>query len=169
MVVDLPSRVSKKRMSPELVPLIKELAVDHTNSQIAEALNAAGLRNGQGRVFTRRRVKRIRERYRITSPDVEWLAQREDGTYGIRMVAQLLELHPQTVRKCCKNGQFSATKNVSAGWGIVISKMEIGRLIGAVQRESRSRVSEKILALLSEEIKPRVAEGEVLSPIGVVI
>jgi DNA invertase Pin-like site-specific DNA recombinase len=111
----------------------------------------------------------INERHRITSPDVEWLAQREDGTYGIRMVAQLLELHPQTVRKCCRNGQFSATKNVSTGWEILISKEEIARLIGPVRSQSRSRVSEKILALLSDEIKPRVAEGEVLSPIRVAI
>lgn len=153
MVVDLPSPVPKKRMSPELVPRIKQLAVDHTNPQIADALNAAGLRNGQGRLFTEKRVKRLRERYRITSPDVEWRARRHDGTYGIRMVAQLLELHPQTVRNCCRKGRFPAIRTASAGWGVFISKEEIERLTVPVRSRSRSRVSEKVLALLSEHAK----------------
>jgi hypothetical protein len=70
--VELPAPGVKLRTRAEIIELIKEMARDHSNKQIADALNEAGIRNGNGGAFTKKRVKRLRDRYRIKLNDLEW-------------------------------------------------------------------------------------------------
>ena len=63
--VELPVPGARLRTRAEIIELIKELARDHSNQQIADALNEAGIRNGRGGAFTKKRVKRLRDRYRL--------------------------------------------------------------------------------------------------------
>ena len=57
-----------RRTSAAVVELVRALATEQTDRQIAETLNARWLRTGTGQCFTRQRVRRIREAYAIRSP-----------------------------------------------------------------------------------------------------
>ncbi len=169
LVFDLPTRISQKRTPAVVIARIRELAGDHTNQQIADALNDAGLRNRQGGLFVKKRIKRLRERYRITVGMLDWRDQREDGTYGVRMISQLLELQEAVVRSYCRKGRFSATKDPTAGWSIRVSADEIEKLTGPVPRHSRARVSETLRAFITKQAEESIAKGNVVVPIGVAV
>jgi hypothetical protein len=168
MVVEMPVQVHPKRVATEVISLIKELARDHPNRQIAQALNEAGLRNSVGLLFTHKSVKRLRERYHITLRK-EWLAQREDGTYSVRMVAQLLELAPETVRLCCRQGRLPARRDPSLGWGVLISRDQIAKLTAPVRCQSRFRVRERLLSFLSKDAEAPRTKQDLAAPIGVAV
>jgi hypothetical protein len=56
-----------RRTPPAIVEMIRALATEQTDRQIADTLNARWLRSGTGQSFTRLRVRAIREAYGIPS------------------------------------------------------------------------------------------------------
>ena len=62
--VPLPSRGAPPA-SEAVVERIRPLSRTHTDSQIADALNQAGIQTSQGKPFTARRVQGLRRRYEI--------------------------------------------------------------------------------------------------------
>ncbi len=62
--VPLPSRGAPPA-SEAVVERIRTLSRTHTDSQIADALNQAGIQTSQGKPFTARRVQGLRRRYEI--------------------------------------------------------------------------------------------------------
>ncbi len=65
-----PKPADAQRTPSPAVDLTRRLAADHANAQIAEQLNAAGLRTGKGEPFDERAVRWLRWRYRIlTRPE----------------------------------------------------------------------------------------------------
>ncbi len=61
--VPLPQRGA--RTDPAVLDRIRELAPSHTDAEIAESLNEAGLRTAHGKRFTRERVHSLRRTHRI--------------------------------------------------------------------------------------------------------
>ena len=65
LTVALLTTPSSLRLPARVIEFIKELVADHTDEDIAAALNDAGLQNGRGRPFSKKLVKKIRDRYEI--------------------------------------------------------------------------------------------------------
>ena len=63
-----PKPADAQRTPSPAVELTRRLAADHTNAQIAEQLNAAGLRTGTGEPFDDTAVRWLRWRYQIRLP-----------------------------------------------------------------------------------------------------
>jgi DNA invertase Pin-like site-specific DNA recombinase len=131
--VQLPSRSSWLRTAADVIDLIRTLAPNHTNQEIAQLFNEAGIVNGRGGTFTTKRVKRLRERYQIHFRNLNWRKQAEDRRYTVPIVARLLELQPETVVDWCRLGRLEATRQ---GWG---SEWKIKLIPGEISRLRANR------------------------------
>ena len=68
-----------------MIELIKRLAADHTNTQIAEQLDAAGMRTSTGLPFDEKAIRWLRWRYRIgTQPAARRGTDRHPGRRALR-------------------------------------------------------------------------------------
>jgi Recombinase zinc beta ribbon domain/Recombinase/Helix-turn-helix domain len=138
--VELPSPGAKLRTRAEIIELIKKLARGLSNKQIAEALNEAGIRNGRGGLFTKKRVKRLRERYRIMSKNLDGL-EPSKGYYGVPELAQLLDVKTATIRNWISKGLLHATRNGSKGvWKIILTPDDLSKLNSPVRDGTRPHV-----------------------------
>jgi hypothetical protein len=63
--VIVPKPGGARKISDRTLEFIRHMVTGHTNCQIAEALNRAGILNSKGQPFTRRAVKNIRYRFGI--------------------------------------------------------------------------------------------------------
>jgi DNA invertase Pin-like site-specific DNA recombinase len=95
------------RTSATVVELVRALATEQTDHQIADTLNGRWLRTGTSQRFTRLRVRRIRLAYGIRS-----LAQykREAGWHTTAEISAQLHLHPQTLKRYAHEGVLSAQR-----------------------------------------------------------
>ncbi len=100
-----------RRTAPEVIERIQALAPTHTEAQIAEQLNAEGLKPGAGGTFTAGKVTWIRYAYRIANgcpqgpracPD----GQRGDGRYSAKAAATLLNVDVSTIADWCTTGRL---------------------------------------------------------------
>src|SRR5262245_15208810 len=101
----------KCRTSSEALALISQLATDHTDQQIAAALNHAGIRPGKGGELTVKKVHWIRYAYRIASGCPESPAAfndqpRGDGRYSAKAAAQILNVDVSTIADWCQAGRL---------------------------------------------------------------
>jgi hypothetical protein len=87
------TRAEVTRTPPQAVELIRQLAAEHTNAQIAELLNAAGLRTGHGHPFTARSVHWLRWAHKIPSPTT-WA---HDSELTVRQIAERFGVSTGTV------------------------------------------------------------------------
>ena len=96
-----------RRTSAAVVELVRALATEQTDRQIAETLNARWLRTGTGQFFTRLRVRRIREAYGIRS-----LAQHkcEAGWHTAAEISAQLRIHPSTLKRYAREGVLNAQR-----------------------------------------------------------
>jgi DNA invertase Pin-like site-specific DNA recombinase len=93
----------------EVINLIRELAHDYTDRQIAEHLNEMGLLNKKGMPFHRGNITAFRTRYKIKLESSEHHGdypdgQRKDGLFTTRKAAQLLGFSHATVQEWMKIG-----------------------------------------------------------------
>ncbi len=98
----LPQGAPDLRRTPAaIVEIVRALAAEHTDGQIAAALNARWLRSGTGQPFTRQRVRYLRDTYGITS-----LADRfrDEGWLTTGEAARQLGVHPQTAKRFALEG-----------------------------------------------------------------
>jgi DNA invertase Pin-like site-specific DNA recombinase len=95
------------RTSATVVELVRALATEQTDHQIAETLNNRWLRTGTGQRFTRLRVRRIRLAYGIHS-----LAQhkREAGWHTTAEMSAQFHVHPQTLKRYAYEGVLNARR-----------------------------------------------------------
>ena len=96
-----------RRTSATVVELVRALATEQTDHQIAETLNDRWLRTGTGQRFTRLRVRRIRRAYGIRG-----LAQhkREAGWFTTAEISAQLHIHPQTLKRYAREGVLNAQR-----------------------------------------------------------
>lgn len=110
--VPRPVKSSEKcRTSSQALALISRLAPDHTDRQIAVALNQAGIRAGKGGAFTAGKVQWVRYAYQIATGCPESPAAfndqpRGDGRYSAKAAARILNVDVSTIADWCQSGRL---------------------------------------------------------------
>jgi hypothetical protein len=105
-----------KRTAAHIIDRIRQLADDqYSDTQIAEALNQAGLTTARCHSFTAPRVKELRSLYHIARgdskrPDRYPNGQRADGRYTVRKTSELLNWSISTINKWCRIGRLDAVQ-----------------------------------------------------------
>jgi DNA invertase Pin-like site-specific DNA recombinase len=139
-----PQRVfDAKRTDPAVIDRIRELALTHTDEQIAALLNQEEFTTGTGLPFTRLRVQRIRYDYEIPTscpyraadcPD----GQRGDGRYSARAAAGLLNVGVSTIAAWCRSSRLDGIRATTRGyWWIKLTPEIIAELRKPVRRRQR--------------------------------
>jgi DNA invertase Pin-like site-specific DNA recombinase len=110
----------ERQTDPRAVALIRRLASDHTDQEIATHLNEAGLNAGRGGAFTRSKVEFIRWAYDIATgcperPGACPSGQRGDGRYSAQKAAELLNVHVSTISEWCKQGRLDGVSTAPMG------------------------------------------------------
>ena len=94
------------RTPPETIELIAGLVAEHTNTEIAAELNAAGLRTGKGLPFSAHAVRHIRRAHQIPT-----IAARDDHALTVNEVAERLGLSRDAIYYWVRHGQLNARRN----------------------------------------------------------
>jgi DNA invertase Pin-like site-specific DNA recombinase len=94
------------RTPPEAIELTRRLAPDHPNPQIAEQLNAAGLRAGTGGPFAAEHVQWIRWRHKIPYPTT-WA---HDGELTVHQLAHRLGVSDATIYDWITTSKLTARR-----------------------------------------------------------
>ncbi len=102
------NRPKPDTVAPATLELIARLAEDHSNSEIAAQLQAAGLRTPRGRPFDEANVSSVRVRYKIPSGPT-----RRDGELTPAQVAQRLGVSRPTVYYWIRHGQLQARQGAA--------------------------------------------------------
>jgi len=120
-----------------VMELIKELAPNHTDREIAAAINDAGILNGKGYSYTKKRVKRLRRKYEVVRNPVNSLSdRREDGRLSSAAVARILGMTRGMINKWCKEGRLDAVQDVpGVQWWIKITPEELTDFKEAIWRQ----------------------------------
>jgi DNA invertase Pin-like site-specific DNA recombinase len=99
-----PKPADAKRTASEVIELIKRLAADHTNTQIAEQLNAAGMRTSTGLPFDEKAIRWLRWRYQIGP------SQPRHGELTVKQIAEQLGICDGTVYAWITTGKLAARR-----------------------------------------------------------
>ena len=99
-----PRPADAKRTPAEVIELIKRLAPDHTNAQIAERLDDAGLRTSTGLPFDEKAIRWLRWRYRIGP------SQPRDGELTVGQIAERFDISDGTVYAWIETGKLAARR-----------------------------------------------------------
>jgi DNA invertase Pin-like site-specific DNA recombinase len=136
LTVTFPPVGLKLRLPEPVLEFIKKLAPNHTNRQIASALNEAGMLNGRGQPFTRNRVMRIRERYEIRKHPLDNFSEVDyDGRYSSAAVAGMLDVHTTAVLMWCREGRLDAVKDkLEQRWWIKATPEELAEFKKTIRR-----------------------------------
>jgi hypothetical protein len=136
-----------RQTDPRAVALIRQLAPDHTDQQVAARLNAEGLKAGLGGAFTPSKVAFIRWAYAIRtgcpeSPKACPGGQRADGRYSAQKAAELLNVDVSTISEWSKSGRLDSIRSapMSPRW-IKLTPEIIAELRRPVRRRHGRRES----------------------------
>ena len=99
-----PKPADAKRTPSHVIELIQRLAPDHTNTQIAEQLDRAGLRTSTGLPFDEKAIRWLRWRYRIGP------SQPRDGELTVTHVAERFGISDGTVYAWITTGKLAARR-----------------------------------------------------------
>jgi DNA invertase Pin-like site-specific DNA recombinase len=99
-----PRPADAKRTPSQVIELIKHLAPDHTNTQIAEQLDNAGLRTSTGLPFDEKAIRWLRWRYRIGP------SQPRDGELTVTQLAKRFGISDGTVYAWITTGKLAARR-----------------------------------------------------------
>lgn len=115
-----PRSCDVRRTAPATIERIRTLAATHTDAQIAETLNAEGLKPGASAVFTVSKVSWIRFAYHINSacpqaPGACPGGQRGDGRYSAKAAAELLNVDVSTIADWCQAGRLDCVQTAAHG------------------------------------------------------
>jgi hypothetical protein len=129
-----PRSCDARRTGAAVVARIRALTPDHTDRQVAEQLNAEGLRSGRGGQFTSNKVQWIRYVHKISSgcpegPAACTRSQRGDGRYSAQSAAKALNVDVSTIAAWCKSGILDGIQATPHGpWWIRLTPEDITRL-----------------------------------------
>jgi hypothetical protein len=99
-----PKPADAKRTASEVIERIKRLAAEHTNTQIAEQLNAAGMRTSTGLPFDEKAIRWLRWRYQIGP------SQPRDGELTVNQIAERFGISDGTVYAWITTGKLAARR-----------------------------------------------------------
>jgi hypothetical protein len=94
-----------RKLDPAVVAEVDRLLDDHTDSEIAEALNAAGHQPPVGKNFSVWTVWRIRKAHGL---DTRFYRLRRQGMLTLEEMTEALGLHPQTVKRRATRGRLAS-------------------------------------------------------------
>ena len=100
------TRQEVTRTPVEAIELTRRLAAEHTNAQIAEQLNIAGLRTSNGGPFAVEHVQWIRWRHKIPYPTT----MARDGELTVRHVAERLGVSTGLIYASISTGKLTARR-----------------------------------------------------------
>ena len=100
------------RTPAEIVELIRAMATEQTDAQIARALNARCLRTGRKHPFTRLIVRHIRSAYDIPS---YFHHLRSHGWLTVPEIAALMKVHTSTAKRFAREGVLQAVRANDSG------------------------------------------------------
>jgi len=100
------------RTPAEIVELIRALATEQTDAQIARTLNARWLRTGRKHAFTRLIVRHIRSKYGISSY-FQYL--RSEGWLTVPEMAAQMKVHSSTAKRFAREGVLRAIRANDSG------------------------------------------------------
>ncbi len=143
-----PKPADAQRTPSPAVELTPRLAPDHTNAQIAEQLNTAGLRTGKAEPFDERAVRWLRWRYRILTDPEQLLG---DGEVTVTQLAERLGVSHSVVYAWISTGKLTARRGPANRIHIPFPPQ--------VEQQCRKLVTESIQ--LPAETKIRAAGGAV--------
>jgi hypothetical protein len=141
-----------RRTAPEVIERIRQWAPDHTDIEIAERLNQAGYRSGQGGAFTASKVDWLRYTYGIKSgcplgPAACLSGQRGDGRYSARAAADLLNVTVYTIADWCKAGTLDGVQVAPRGpWWVKLTPELIWALRKPVRQYKPRRAAKATAA-----------------------
>ena len=96
-----------RRTPAAVVEQVRALATEQTDAQIADTLNRQCLRTGTGLLFSRRRIRMLREAYDIDSYAEHLIAAR---WLSVPQMAELLDVHPATAKRFAHQGVLRAVR-----------------------------------------------------------
>jgi DNA invertase Pin-like site-specific DNA recombinase len=123
-----------RRMAPEVIERVRQLARDHTDIQIAERLNDEGYLSSQGGAFSASKVDWLRYAYGIKSdcplgPAACPTGQRGDGRYSAQAAAAQLNVSVYTIADWCKAGKLDGVQVAPRGpWWVELTPEVIAAL-----------------------------------------
>ena len=96
-----PSAWQERQTPPATVTLLDQLLNQHTDSEVADRLNAAGHQSGSGKPFTTAIVVHIRKRYLLPSHAMRLQAK---GLLTLTEIADHLGVHTSTIKDWTRAG-----------------------------------------------------------------
>jgi len=115
----------------ETVALVRELAREFDDAQIARILNRQGRRSGRGLAFTKESVKSLRGKNRIPKAPKPTPRDEREGPFTLDDAARELGVTPSTVQRWLKEGLLAGQQSVpGAPWRIVLTEETRRRLSG---------------------------------------
>jgi hypothetical protein len=137
-----------RRTDPAIVARVRDLALEHTDRQIASLLDQEGFRSGTGNRFTQKIVTQLRYSYSIKSgcpeaPSACAQNYRADGRCSARTAAELLNVNVSTIADWCHSGTLDGIQSAPyAPWWIKLTPETVMSLRKSTRRTwSRQSIS----------------------------
>jgi excisionase family DNA binding protein len=120
-----------KATSEDTIDLVRKLAVDLDDAQIARTLNRQGRRSGLGRAFTRVGVHSMRQRNQIPGHSHRVAKNPREGPFTAQEAAEQLGVAHQTILDWLRDGMLAGEQPTpGAPWRIVLSDDTRRRVAG---------------------------------------
>jgi excisionase family DNA binding protein len=118
--------------SLDTIELVRKLALEFDDAQIARILNRQGRRSGLGRAFTKQSVMSMRGKNRIPSAPKLVPRDERDGPFTLDQAARELGVTAGTVQRWLREGLLAGQQSVpGAPWRIVLTDEVRCRLSGS--------------------------------------
>jgi hypothetical protein len=154
------------RTPQETVELVRELAAEFDDAQIARILNKQGRRSGLGRAFTQQSITSLRGKYSIEKCSRKVVQDPLEGPFTADEAARELGVTMSTVHRWLRQG-ILAGEQLTAGapWRIVLSAEVRQRLAGGESPEGWMGLSEaaRRLGLSKSNVAYLVKTGKLLA------
>jgi hypothetical protein len=119
------------KTDPEVIATIRKLALTHTDQEIADYFNEAGIKSQHELTFSKSRVSALRRFYDISSLHSARSAipLDKDGRCSVRAAARILNVRMYLVTKWCQQGRLDAVKSKpNSYWWINLTPEKIAEL-----------------------------------------
>ncbi len=148
--------------NPELVDLIRQMAAEFSDAQMARILNRKGFRTATGLVFTAYRVSNLRHSHSIEIGTVGQMRQSQD-IYTAEQAARLLGVHRCTVTRWVEVGLLHGSQlTPAAPWRVRVTEEDRRRLCTADSADGwlPLKGAAQALGVSQQTVLQRIKAGE---------
>ena len=148
---------------PEMVDLLRKMAAEFSDAQMARILNRKGLRTATGLVFTAHRVSNLRHSHGIEIGTLGQKGQSQD-TYTAEEAARLLGVHRCTVTRWVEVGLLHGSQvTPAAPWRVRVTEQDRQRLsiaAGSADGWLPLKGAAQVLRVSQQTVLQRIKTGE---------